>query len=208
VAKVADHVRTKINELENVFSNQHTVSCADVGSVLTVEDAVLHRSLIVFLLFTTNKVCRRMQYYSLDVSTWNKLSRDDKGRKIYHTDQFKTADTFGIDTILFDKEIEQHIDAHIKYARPLLAAQAPVGAPAPDALFLSRTGSRYIRLSEDVQRVFRITIKKDISITTLRKVFATESYAHLNYEERQVMARSDTHSMSTVKVYVRDNMNA
>ena len=66
------------------------------------------------------------------------------------------------------------------------------------ALFVTSNGTPFHRLSDDIESVIRLVAPdKHISITTLRKVMATEGAQSLSSSERQVYNRNDTHRYVT-----------
>jgi hypothetical protein len=70
---------------------------------------------------------------------------------------------------VFKTEIETLIDNYVRFFRPVLVKQAK---DAVDCgwLWLTKDGAGLQLLSKDVQRVFLDIVRKNITITTLRKV--------------------------------------
>jgi hypothetical protein len=56
--------------------------------------------LIIFLATQQGKSCRKKVYADMRLEQWNRLPRDAKGRKVMVSDQFKTANTYNVDTVL------------------------------------------------------------------------------------------------------------
>jgi len=170
-----------------------------------------------------------MIFQEMTVEAWKDCKVDSNGEKCYYTDKGKNSDKgFALDTvrvliscqrteqiliygyvcfmqIRFPPELARLIDVYIRKFRPVVVNR--IKDNTSPYLFLNQAGKQDMKLSEGIVSVFKKyhDAKSHITITTLRKSFATWQDQNLSENDQKKLGKHDTHSDATIKRYYLKN---
>ena len=101
--------------------------------------------------------------------------------------EFKTAQQYTCDSLLFDEKSIELIDDYIGLIRPRWHRRC-------DYVFVTRNGIQYSKLSDLMSRLVYEAIRKHIHPTSYRLIEETESAARLSVGEQDIISRDQKHS--------------
>ncbi|XP_028514967.1 uncharacterized protein LOC110239457 [Exaiptasia diaphana] len=108
--------------------------------------------------------------------------------------QFKTASTYGFDSLMFNTADIQVIDDFIRHVRPRLE-------PKCDYVLVTRNGRQYNKLSNLMTKMVFDAIGKYIHPSRYRQIVETESVKNLTKEEQDVVSKNQKHSSVVARVH-------
>ena len=108
--------------------------------------------------------------------------------------QFKTAKTYGFDSLVLTKSDLQVIGDYIQHIRPRLE-------PKCDYVLVTRNGKQYDKLSNLMTKMVYDAIEKYIHPSRYRQIVETESVKNLTKEEQDVVSKNQKHSSVVARVH-------
>lgn len=161
-------------------------------SVTSTELTFATRFMTVFL-FLHVKGTRPMTYLFLTVPMFT-----DAKKKNGFIDQkkFKTAATYGFDSLTLDKNAIKIVEDYITYVRPLIH-------PKCDFILINKNGNQLSKLSDTMGKLVFEAIGKYIHPTRYRQIIETESSELLDSTEQQWVSEDQKHSSNVAKLHYR-----
>ena len=108
--------------------------------------------------------------------------------------EFKTAQQYTFDSLLFDKKSTELIDDYICFVRTRLH-------PKCDYLLVTRNGTQYSKLNDLMSKLVYEAIGKHIHPTRYQQIVETESAAKLSLGEQDIISRDQKHSSHVAGTY-------
>ena len=159
-------------------------------SVNAADLAFATRFVAVYL-FTRVKGSRPMTYQYLTIGMLEK-SKENGG--FVDQTEFKTAQQYAFDSLIFDETSTRIIDDYIMHIRPLLNPQC-------DYVLVTRSGTQIKNFSSLMSKIVFAAIGKYVHPTRYRQILETESSRKLTAEEQEVVSRDQKHSSQVAKTY-------
>ena len=129
------------------------------------------------------------QYLTIEMIETAKLNEGFIDQK-----QFKTAKTYGFDSLVLTQSDIQVIDDYIQHIRPRLE-------PRCDYVLVTRNGKQYDKLSNLMTKMVYDAIEKYIHPSRYRQIVETESVKNLTREEQDVVSQNQKHSSVVARVH-------
>jgi hypothetical protein len=177
---------------ENKF-NQIISMAKDEGSSTSPHDLTFATSYVICVLFLVVKGTRPMTYQYLTTQMIKSLTR--KGGVIDST-KFKTAQSYGFDSLVFNSSAMAVISDYELYMRPQLNPQC-------NFLLVSRNGTQLKKLGDIFGRMVFQAIGKYIHPTRYRQIVETESSQKLTPEEQSQLSMDQKHTSRVAKVHYK-----
>ena len=146
---------------------------------------------IAVYLFLKVKCSRPMTFQFLTTKMID-LAKTNEG--FVDQTQFKTAKTYGFDSLVLTKSDIQVIDDYIHHIRPRLE-------PKCDYVLVTRNGKQYDKLSNLMTKMVFDAIGKYIHPSRYRQIVETESVKNLSREEQDVVSKNQKHSSIVARVH-------
>ena len=108
--------------------------------------------------------------------------------------EFKTAQRYAFDSLIFNETSTRIIDHYIMHVRPLLNPQC-------DYVLVTRSGAQIKNFSNLMSKIVFAAIGKYVHPTRYRQILETESSRKLTAEEQEVVRRDQKHSSQVAKTY-------
>lgn len=148
------------------------------------------RFLSVYL-FIHVKGSRPVTYQYLTVEMFEKSKISDG---FVDQTEFKTAQQYTFDSLIFDEKSTELVDSYIRHVRPWLQ-------PKCNYLLVTRNGTQYSKLSDLMSKLVYEAIGKHIHPTRYRQIVETESAAKLSVGEQDIISRDQKHSSFVARTY-------
>ena len=146
---------------------------------------------VTVYLFTRVKGSRPMTYQYLTIGMMEKAKED--GGFVDQT-EFKTAQQYSFDSLIFDETSTRIIDDYIMHIRPLLSPQC-------DYVLVTRNGTQIKNVSILMSKIVFAVIGKYVHPTRYRQILETESSRKLSAEEQDMVSRDQKHSSQVARTY-------
>ena len=163
-------------------------SIRESGSASVSDIAFATRFIITFL-FLRVKCTRPMSYKYLTLTQYD-IAKNNGG----YVDQttFKTAATYGFDTIILTDDCLSILDTYIKVVRPLTH-------PSCEYIILTANGKQYTALGTGMSLLVYQAIGKLVHPSRYRQIVETESAGRLCAEDRDVITKDQRHTSGVAK---------
>ena len=135
---------------------------------------------IAAYLFLKVKGCRPMTYQHLTLRMFESAKRNDG------MVDFKTAKTYGFDSVYFGKDSTEFLEQYIIYVRPLLN-------PNCEYVLVNRNGKQFQKLTDLFSILVFQAIGKYIHPTRHRQIIETQSCDVLLPKEQKWMSEDQKH---------------
>ena len=142
-------------------------------------------------LFTRVKGSRPMTYQYLTLSMFEKSKESDG---FVDQTEFKTAQQYTFDSLIFDETSTRIIDEYIVNIRPLLN-------PKCDYLLVTRSGTQFKAIGNHMSELVFQAIGKYVHPTRYRQIVETESSRVLSTEEQRSISLDQKHSSQVARTY-------
>ncbi|MCP4481590.1 MAG: hypothetical protein GY817_02025 [bacterium] len=142
-------------------------------------------------LFTRVKGSRPMTYQYLTLSMFEKSKESDG---FVDQTEFKTAQQYTFDSLIFDETSTRLIDEYIVNIRPLLN-------PKCDYLLVTRSGTQFKAIGNHMSELVFQAIGKYVHPTRYRQIVETESSRVLSTEEQRSISLDQKHSSQVARTY-------
>jgi len=146
---------------------------------------------IAIYLFLQVKCTRPMTFQYLTVQMIQTAKHNDGFVDQKH---FKTASTYGFDSLVLSTGDLKIIDDYNQHIRPRLE-------PKCDYVLVTRNGKQYTKLSNLMTKMVFDAIGKYIHPSRYRQIVETESVKNLTREEQDVVSRNQKHSSTVARVH-------
>ena len=150
------------------------------------------RFMTVFL-FLHVKGTQPMTYQYLTVDMFDN-AKSNNG--FIEKKKFKTATTYGFDSLTLEKNTIKIIDDYISYIRPL-------SHPKCNFILISKKGYQLSHLSDAMGKLVFDAIGKYIHPTRYRQIIETESSETLDTTEQEWIFEDQKHSSHVAKIHYR-----
>ena len=166
-------------------------TCTINSSCVKPGDLTFATRFIAGYLFLKVKGCRPMTYQHLTLRMFEIAKRNEGmvDQKI-----FKTAKTYGFDSVYFAEDSIEFLEQYIKYVRPLLN-------PSCEYVLVNRNGKQFQKLTELFSVLVFQAIGKYIHPTRYRPIIETQSCDVLPPKEQKWMSEDQKHSSNVARVH-------
>ena len=158
---------------------------------VTAADLAFATRFVAVCLFTRVKGSRPMTYQYLTIGMMEKAK--ENGGFVDQT-EFKTAQQYTFDSLIFDETSTRIIDDYIMHIRPLLIPQC-------DYVLVTRNGTQIKNFSILMSKIVFAAIGKYVHPTRYRQILETESSRKLSAEEQDMVSRDQKHSSQVARTY-------
>ena len=158
---------------------------------VTAADLTFATRFVAVYLFTRVKGSRPMTYQYLSLSMFEKSKESDG---FVDQTEFKTANQYSFDSLIFDETSTRILDEYIQYVRPLLNPQC-------DYVLVTRSGTQFKNFSNLMSELVFKAIGKYVHPTRYRQIVETESSRKLSLEEQDAVTRDQKHSSQVARTY-------
>ena len=107
---------------------------------------------------------------------------------------FKTAGSYGFDSLILTDASMQVLDGYINFVRPLLK-------PRCEFVLVTRNGEQQSKLGDAMSKQVFDAIGKYIHPTRYRQIVETQSLNQLNSTEQRILSEDKKHSSAVAKVH-------
>jgi hypothetical protein len=166
-------------------------NCMISPSTVKTGDVTFATRFVAAYMFLKVKGCRPMTYQHLTLRMFECAKRNEG---IVDEKVFKTAKTYGFDSVYFDECSIQLLEKYIAYVRPLLT-------PTCDYVLVNRNGKQFQKLSNLLSVLVFEAIGKYIHPTRYRQIIETESAHVLLPNEQQWISEDQKHSSNVARVH-------
>ena len=156
---------------------------------VTAADLAFATRFVAVCLFTRVKGSRPMTYQYLTIGMMEKAK--ENGGFVDQT-EFKTAQQYTFDSLIFDETSTRIIDDYIMHIRPLLNPQC-------DYVLVTRNGTQIKNFSILMSKIVFAAIGKYVHPTRYRQILETESSRKLSAEEQDMVSRDQKHSSQVAR---------
>ena len=163
----------------------------ELNSDVPSHDLTFATRFLSVYLFVQVKGSRPMTYQYLTVTMFH--NSKIHGGFVDQT-EFKTAQQYTFDSLLFDEKRTELIDDYISFVRPRLH-------PKCDYVLVTRNGTQCSKLSDLMSRLVYEAIGKHIHPTHYRQIVKTESAARLSLGEQDIISHGQKHSSHVARTY-------
>ena len=146
---------------------------------VTAADLAFATRFVAVYLFTRVKGSRPMTYQYLTIGMMEKAK--ENGGFVDQT-EFKTAQQYTFDSLIFDETSTRIIDDYIMHIRPLLNPQC-------DYVLVTRNGTQIKNFSILMSKIVFAAIGKYVHPTRYLQILETESSRKLSAEEQDMVSR-------------------
>ena len=152
---------------------------------------------VTTFLFLSVKCSRPMTFQRLTVEMM-KRARKENG----YVDQreFKTADKYLYDTLIFTEDAQDLIGMYIDHCRPLLH-------PLCDNVLVNNNGKMLDNLGHAMTILVYEAIGKHINPTRYRQIIETASSDQLSLEEQAIVSKDQKHDSKVAEVYYKKKLS-
>eukprot|EP00112_Aurelia_sp_Birch-Aquarium-sp1_P005370 Seg1608.2 transcript_id=Seg1608.2/GoldUCD/mRNA.D3Y31 product="hypothetical protein" protein_id=Seg1608.2/GoldUCD/D3Y31 len=158
---------------------------------VTAADLAFATRFVAVYLFTRVKGSRPMTYQYLTIGMMEK-AKESEG--FVDQTEFKTAQKYAFDSLIFDETSTRIIDDYIMHIRPLLNPQC-------DYVLVTRIGTQIKNFSILMSKIVFAAIGKYVHPTRYRQILETESSRKLSAEEQDMVSRDQKHSSQVARTY-------
>ena len=158
---------------------------------VTAADLSFATRFVAVYLFTRVKGSRPMTYQYLTIGMMEKAK--ENGGFVDQT-EFKTAQQYSFDSLIFDETSTRIVDDYIMHIRPLLNPQC-------DYVLVTRSGTQIKNFSILMSKIVFAAIGKYVHPTRYRQILETESSRKLSVEEQDMVSRDQKHSSQVARTY-------
>ena len=158
---------------------------------VTAADLTFATRFVAVYLFTRVKGSRPMTYQYLSLSMFEKSKESDG---FVDQTEFKTANQYSFDSLIFDETSTRILDEYIQYVRPLLNPQC-------DYVLVTRSGTQFKNFGNLMSELVFKAIGKYVHPTRYRQIVETESSRKLSLEEQDAVTRDQKHSSQVARTY-------
>ena len=164
---------------------------------LSKSDLVFATRFVTTFLFLNVKCSRPMTFQRLTIQMIEK-AKDDNG----YIDQkeFKTADTYMFDTLIFSADALTLVSLYAQHLRPLLN-------PKCDYLLINTNGNMCENLCDYMTIIVYEAINKYINPTRYRQIIETTSSEKLTIEEQSVISKDQKHHSHVAEVSYKKQLS-
>ena len=167
--------------------------CKVNGLSATPSELTFAMRFMTVFLFLHVKGTRPMTYQYLTVDMFDN-AKSNNG--FIDQKKFKTATTYGFDSLTLEKNTIKIIDDYISYIRPL-------SHPKCNFILISKKGYQLSRLSDAMGKLVFDAIGKYIHPTRYRQIIETESSETLDTTEQEWISEDQKHSSHVAKIHYR-----
>ena len=164
---------------------------------ISISDLTFATRFITTYLFLNVKCSRPMTFQRLTLAMIEKAKKDGG-----YVDQkeFKTADKFLYDTVIFSNNDLAIVNLYIEHCRPLLNPQC-------NYLLLNSNGKMCTNLCHSMIILVYAAIGKHIHPTRYRQIIETASSENLNIEEQAIISKDQKHSSNIAEVSYKKRLS-
>ena len=108
--------------------------------------------------------------------------------------QFKTASTYGFDSLILTDACMKVLESYIDFVRPLLKPQCQF-------VLITRNGGQHSKLGDVMSKLVFDAIGKYIHPTRYRQIVETQSLDKLTSKEQRILSEDQKHSSAVAKVH-------
>ena len=173
-------------------------NCLTIPQVqVTKSDLVFATRFVTTFLFLNVKCSRPMTFQRLTTGMIEK-AKSDNG----YIDQkeFKTADTYMFDTLIFSADALTLVSLYIQHVRPLLH-------PRCDYLLINTNGNMCDSLCNHMTIIVFEAIGKYINPTRYRQIIETASSDRLTMEEQSIISKDQKHHSQVAEVSYKKRLS-
>ena len=171
--------------------------CKEPTESVSIPDLTFATRFITTYLFLNVKCSRPMTFQRLTLAMIERAKRDGG-----YVDQkeFKTADKFLYDTVIFTDDDLDLLNLYTKYCRPLLHPQC-------EYVLLNSNGKMCTNLCHSMIIIVYAAIGKHIHPTRYRQIIETASSEQLTLEEQAIISKDQKHHSNVAEVSYKKRLS-
>ena len=172
--------------------------CKETSSCqVNVSDLTFATRFVASFLFLNVKCTRPMTFQRLTLQMMEK-AKSENG----YIDQkeFKTADTYMFDTLIFSADALTLVSLYVQHVRPLLN-------PICDYVLINNNGKMCANLCNAMTIIVFEAIGKYINPTRYRQIIETASSDKLTIEEQSIISKDQKHNSHVAEVYYKKQVS-
>ena len=154
-------------------------------------DLTFATKFVAVYLFIKVKGSRPMTYQYLTVDMV-RTAKENGG--FIDQKQFKTASTYGFDSLILTDASMKVLESYINFVRPLLKPQCQF-------VLVTRNGGQHRKLGDVMSKLVFDAIGKYIHPTRYRQIVETQSLDKLTSKEQRILSEDQKHSSAVAKVH-------
>ena len=172
--------------------------CKDIPSgQVSISDLTFATRFVTTFLFLNVKCTRPMTFQRLTIQMLEK-AKSENG----YIDQkeFKTADTYMFDTLIFSADAMTLVSLYVQHVRPLLN-------PICEYVLINNNGKMCANLCNAMTITVFEAIGKYINPTRYRQIIETASSEKLTMEEQSIISKDQKHNSHVAEVYYKKQIS-
>ena len=172
--------------------------CKETSSCqVSISDLTFATRFVASFLFLNVKCTRPMTFQRLTLQMMEK-AKSENG----YVDQkeFKTADTYMFDTLIFSADALTLVSLYVQHVRPLLN-------PICDYVLINNNGKMCANLCNAMTIIVFEAIGKYINPTRYRQIIETASSDKLTIEEQSIISKDQKHNSHVAEVYYKKQVS-
>ena len=166
-------------------------TCTTIPGQVNPSDLTFATKFVAVYLFIKVKGSRPMTYQYLTVDMV-RTAKENGG--FIDQKQFKTASTYGFDSLILTDASMKVLESYINFVRPLLKPQCQF-------VLVTRNGGQHSKLGDVMSKLVFDAIGKYIHPTRYRQIVETQSLDKLTSKEQRILSEDQKHSSAVAKVH-------
>ena len=166
-------------------------TCKTIPGQVNPSDLTFATKFVAVHLFIKVKGSRPMTYQYLTVDML-RTAKENGG--FIDQKQFKTASTYGFDSLILTDASMKVLESYIDFVRPLLKPQFQF-------VLITRNGGQHSKLGDVMSKLVFDAIGKYIHPTRYRQIVETQSLDKLTGKEQRILSEDQKHSSAVAKVH-------
>ena len=166
-------------------------TCKTIPGQVNPLDLTFATKFVAVYLFIKVKGSRPMTYQYLTVDMV-RTAKENGG--FIDQKQFKTASTYGFDSLILTDASMKVLESYINFVRPLLKPQCQF-------VLITRNGGQHSKLGDVMSKLVFDAIGKYIHPTRYRQIVETQSLDKLTSKEQRILSEDQKHSSAVAKVH-------
>ena len=166
-------------------------TCKTIPGQVNPSDLTFATKFVAVYLFIKVKGSRPMTYQYLTVDML-RTAKENGG--FIDQKQFKTASTYGFDSLILTDASMKVLESYIDFVRPLLKPQCQF-------VLITRNGGQHSKLGDVMSKLVFDAIGKYIHPTRYRQIVDTQSLDKLTSKEQRILSEDQKHSSAVAKVH-------
>ena len=166
-------------------------ACKTIPGQVNPSDLTFATKFVAVYLFIKVKGSRPMTYQYLTVDMV-RTAKENGG--FIDQKQFKTASTYGFDSLILTDASMKVLESYINFVRPLLKPQCQF-------VLVTRNGGKHSKLGDVMSKLVFDAIGKYIHLTPYRQIVETQSLDKLTSKEQRILSEDQKQSSAVAKVH-------